>query len=54
MNKYKVVDESGQAMRIFYKKAEATKFLQDGWSIVLIKSPNRYTQALTKVGEALI
>lgn len=54
MNKYKVVDESGQAMRVFYKKDEATRFLQDGWSIVLIKSPNRYEQALAKVGEALL
>lgn len=54
MNKYKVVDEAGHAMRVFYKKSEATKFLQDGWSIVLIKSPNKYTQALEKVGEALI
>lgn len=54
MNKYKVTDESGQAIRVFYRKHEAKRFLQDGWSIHLIKSPNRYEQALSKVGEALI
>jgi hypothetical protein len=54
MVKYKVVDESGQAMRVFYKKAEATKFLQEGWTIKLIKSPNKYETALSRVGEALI
>lgn len=54
MNRYKVLDETKQAMRIFHKKAEAIRFLQDGWSIQLIKSPNRYKQALDKVGECLI
>jgi hypothetical protein len=54
MNKYKVLDETKQAIRIFHKKAEATRFLQEGWSIVLLKSPNKYNQALQSVGEALI
>ena len=54
MNKYKVIDEAGQAIRIFYKKSEATKFLQEGWSIQLLTYPNRYEQALAKVGEALL
>lgn len=54
MNKYKVIDETNKAIRIFYKKADAIKFLQDGWNIQLIKSPNRYKQALEKVGECLI
>jgi len=54
MTKYKVIDETGQAMRVFHKKAEAVRFMQDGWSIELLKSPSRYEQALTKVGEALI
>lgn len=54
MNKYKVLDDTKQAIRIFHTKAEATRFLQEGWSIVLLKSPNKYSQALEKVGEALI
>lgn len=54
MNKYKVIDESGEAMRVFYKKPEAERFLQAGWSIQLIKQPSRYEQALSKVGEATI
>lgn len=54
MNKYKVIDETGSAIRIFYKKQEAVKFLQSGWSIQLLKAPNRYKQALDKVGECLI
>lgn len=54
MNKYKVIDETGSAIRVFYKKHEAVKFLQDGWSMELLKAPNRYKQALDKVGECLI
>lgn len=54
MIKYKVIDETGQAMRVFHKKAEAVRFMQDGWKIELLKSPSRYEQALTNVGEALI
>ena len=52
MNKYKVVDETGEAMRIFHKKSEATKFLQEGWTVQLLKSPSKYQQALARVGEA--
>ena len=54
MNKYRVLDETGQALRIFYKKSEAIRFMQDGWTIQLIKAPNRYKQALEKVGECLL
>lgn len=54
MNKYKVIDDTKQAIRIFHRKSEATRFLQEGWSIVLLKSPNKYKQALDRVGEALI
>jgi hypothetical protein len=54
MNRYKVMDETGQAMRIFHKKPEAIRFMQDGWTIQLIKTPSRYEQALTNVGEATI
>ena len=54
MIKYKVIDESGQAIRVFYKKPEAIRFMQDGWTIQLLKTPSRYEQALSKVGEALI
>jgi len=54
LNRYKVIDESGIAMRIFPSRLEAKRFLQDGWSIMIIKSPNKYKQALEKVGEALL
>lgn len=54
MNKYKVLDESGSAIRVFHKRSEASRFLQDGWSIVIIKSPDKYKLALEKVGEALL
>lgn len=54
VNKYKVIDEIGSAIRIFYKKSDAIKFMQDGWSIELIKAPDRYQQALEKVGECLL
>lgn len=54
MNKYKVIDELGSAIRVFHSKADATRFLQDGWSIMIIKSPNKYKQALEKVGEAIL
>ena len=38
MRKYKyiVCDEIGP-LRIFYSKEEAIEFLQDGWTIVIIK-----------------
>ena len=54
MNKYKVLDDTKQAIRIFHTKSEATRFLQEGWSIVLLKSQSRYKQAMEKVGEALL
>ena len=54
VNKYKVIDEIGSSIRIFYKKSDAIKFMQDGWSIELIKAPDRYQQALEKVGECLL
>ena len=54
MNRYKVIDETGIAIRIFPSKSEAKRFLQDDWSIMIIKSPNKYKQALEKVGEALL
>lgn len=54
MIKYKVIDENGQAIRVFYKKPEAIRFMQNGWTIQLLKTPSRYEQALSKVGEALI
>lgn len=54
MNRYKVIDESGIAIRIFPSKSEAKRFLQDGWSILIMKSPDKYKLALEKVGEALL
>lgn len=54
VNKYKVVDECGISMRVFHSRSDAKRFLQDGWSIMIIKSPNKYNQALEKVGEALL
>lgn len=54
MNRYKVIDESGIAIRIFPSKLEAKRFLQDGWSILIMKSPDKYKLALEKVGEALL
>jgi hypothetical protein len=33
---YKVVDETGVAMRLFQTLEEATQFLQEGWSIIKI------------------
>ena len=53
LRKYKVLDEIGQAIRIFPSKSEAVKFLQEGWTILIITTPNKYKQALEKVGEAL-
>jgi hypothetical protein len=52
--KYKVLDEIGKAIRVFHSKAEAKRFLQDGWSIMIIKTPDKYKLALDKVGEALL
>lgn len=38
--KYKVVDETGMAIRLFHSLDEAEKFLQEGWKIVrLPKKP---------------
>ena len=54
VNKYKVVDECGIAMRVFHSRSEAKRFLQDGWSIMIIKAPDKYKLALEKVGEALL
>ena len=54
VNKYKVIDECGIAMRVFHSRSDAKRFLQDGWSIMIIKRPNKYNQALEKVGEALL
>ena len=53
MRRYKVVDELGCAIRIFPSKSEAVKFLQEGWTILIIKSPDKYKQAIERVGEAL-
>ena len=52
MRKYKVIDELGAGIRIFPSKNEAVKFLQEGWSILIMNAPNKYKQALEKVGEA--
>jgi hypothetical protein len=54
MRRYKVLDETGQSMRIFPSKAEAKRFLQDGWSIVIIEARDKYKHALHLVGEALV
>jgi hypothetical protein len=54
MRKYKVLDETGQSMRIFPSRAEAKRFLQDGWSIVIIEARDKYKHALHLVGEALV
>lgn len=53
-NKYKVVDETGQAMRIFDRRSEATRFLQEGWRILLIKGLSPYEIAVQRVGYAVI
>ena len=37
MTKYKVLDEDGIAIRVFLNRKEAKAFLQEGWSIVVIK-----------------
>ena len=47
------MDELGESIRIFPSKSEAVKFLQEGWTILIIKSPDKYKQALERVGEAL-
>ena len=54
MNKYKVLDEDGIAIRIFHKKREALRFLQEGWTIQFIKAPCKYEHALNLVGESLL
>ena len=38
MMKYKVLDEEGIAIRIFHSRYEAKAFLQEGWTIVPIKT----------------
>ena len=52
--KYKVLDELGKAIRVFHSRGEEKRFLQDGWSIMIIKTPDKYKLALEKVGEALL
>ena len=52
MRKYKVLDEFGQAIRIFPSRAEAKRFLQDGWTITIIKGRDNYQHALNLVGLA--
>ena len=52
--RFKVVDETGEAMRLFPSKQEAQRFLQDGWQIVALPKRDMYTEALQKVGECLI
>lgn len=52
MRKYKVIDELNVGIRIFPSKAEAVKFLQDGWTIVIINTPNKYKKSIELVGEA--
>ena len=54
MRRYKVLDETGQSMRIFPSRVEAKRFLQDGWSIVIIEARDKYKHALHLVGEALV
>jgi len=52
LRKYKVIDESGLAIRVFHNKKEAVKFLQEDWTILIMTTPNKYKQALEKLGEA--
>lgn len=52
MIKYKVLDEDKRPIRVFFTKEEATNFLQDGWSIVRIQTPDVRKTAAEKVGDA--
>jgi hypothetical protein len=45
MKRYKVLDETGQAIRIFPSEEEAKRFLQDGWSIVIIEARDKQKNA---------
>ena len=51
MVKYKVLDEEGIAIRIFHSRYEAKAFLQEGWTIVPIKT--KKIDPLELVGECL-
>ena len=52
LRKYKVLDETGLSIRIFPSKGEAKRFLQDGWSIVIIEGRDNFQHALKLVGFA--
>lgn len=41
--RYKVIDEDGLAIRLFYNKAEAVEFLQAGWSIIRMPKKRKLT-----------
>ena len=53
--KYYVYDEDGLMIRCFQHKYEALRFMQEGWTMKVIKIVKRdgYSEALT-LGEALI
>ena len=51
--KYKVVDETGMALRLFYTLKEAEAFLQDGWTIVKLPRIKKKID-LTQFEDALI
>ena len=51
MVKYKVLDEEGIAIRIFHSRYEAKAFLQEGWTIVPIKT--KKIDPFELVGECL-
>ena len=50
--RYKILDETGAALRLFDNKQEAQRFLQEGWSMAVMPKPNPYLEALKAVGEA--
>lgn len=50
--RYKVLDETGAALRLFQSKQEALRFLQEGWTVAVMPRRNPYLEALKSVGEA--
>ena len=50
--RYKVIDETGAAMRLFQTLKEANAFLQDGWRVIQLPKPKKINP-FDLVGECL-
>ena len=50
--RYKVIDETGAALRLFQTLKEANAFLQDGWQVIQLPKPKKINP-FDLVGECL-